>query len=182
MAAQLKPGGGRSHLRAVDLGRARTRPCVGAQSRGRTSQSPISGCASPREAVAWSARARRCRNSSNREEIGALEPAPARSQERQRGGACCPPRVTRSASTIGGVAPLRPAFRAGGVLGTRYCAGSELRLVRPIGSDSCQAEESGDEERGRGDNERGGGPVNAVGDGFRAAGAQDDRAIGDWDC
>jgi hypothetical protein len=37
---------------------------------------------------------------SNREELGALELAPARSQERQRRSACCPARVTRSASTI----------------------------------------------------------------------------------
>ena len=44
MAAQLKPGGGRSRLRAVDLGQARTWTCIGAQSRGRTSQASISGC------------------------------------------------------------------------------------------------------------------------------------------
>ena len=58
-----------------------------------------------RHALAYAARgvrrtASRCCVSSNREELGALELAPARSQERQRRGACCPARVTRSASTI----------------------------------------------------------------------------------
>jgi hypothetical protein len=44
VAAQLKPGGGRSRLPAVDLGQAWTWTCIGTQSRGRTSQSSISGC------------------------------------------------------------------------------------------------------------------------------------------
>jgi hypothetical protein len=53
-----------------------------------------------RERPCLPARTPRCRSSSHREELRALELAPARSQERLRRGACCPARVTRSASTI----------------------------------------------------------------------------------
>ena len=58
-----------------------------------------------------------------------------------------------------------------------------LRLDRVIDGIEAFAAwvRSDDEERGGGENERGGGPVNAVGDGLRAARPQDDRAIRDWD-
>ena len=59
MAAQLKPDGGRSRLVSQShFEQARTRPCIGTQSRGRTSQSSVRAAASPREAVASSPRAR----------------------------------------------------------------------------------------------------------------------------
>ena len=73
VAAQLKPGGSRGRLRAVDLGQARTRPCVGAQSRGQTSQSPISGCR-------FASRSGRL--------VGASSGAPATRPRRQRARAC----------------------------------------------------------------------------------------------